>query len=86
MSEQWILIKEFTAKTGRPFVISISKKTVPLSTKRSRIKRLIREAIRLEGIKPPEAKEWNIIVKKQFSEDVKTVDIQNILKNELKKL
>ncbi len=86
MSEPWILIKEFAAKTGRPYVISVSKKIVPLSTKRSRIKRLIREAIRLEGIQPPEAREWNIIVKKQFSKNVKTADIQNILKNELKKL
>ncbi|MBI3252435.1 MAG: ribonuclease P protein component [Candidatus Omnitrophica bacterium] len=39
-------------RSRKPFLISIPRKVVPLATARNRIRRVLREAIRAEGLPP----------------------------------
>ena len=84
--EGWLSLKVSERKQAasprsskRPYVISIRKKIVPLAVRRNRIRRLIREAIRLEGFFAEPGKVYWLQVRRPPSDD-KVLFVQESLR------
>ncbi|MCA9396640.1 MAG: ribonuclease P protein component [Candidatus Omnitrophica bacterium] len=75
----WILIKEFPARTASFIHISIPKRVARLSTRRNRMRRLIREALRLENLKPEPEYCWRIAVVNSFPNETKLTEVKKWL-------
>lgn len=82
----WVEIKLIQVETKKPlkFLINVPKRIVHLSTKRSRIKRLIRETMRFIEAKPNSC--YYIRVKKDFPDTTKQQDVSLWIKEALKLL
>jgi len=83
LPESWVLLKVASKKTKHAVVIEVSKKVMPLSTDRSRVKRLIREALRLGSHRPPKGSQWRLIVRKKIPKDTKMQDVKQCLDQEI---
>jgi ribonuclease P protein component len=76
----WFRVKEVPSKAIKSsFVISIPKNVVSLSTRRSRIKRLIKNAMRERTETPSQGSVWNILVMKQIPKEAKLKDVKAAL-------
>lgn len=68
------------ARTGRhAWVISVPKKIIPTSVRRSRLRRLIREAARKLGVAPPDPEMWRFAVRRDPSKGIKTAEVVSIM-------
>jgi len=79
MPQTWLALKIVPNASGRRLVLSIPKRAVPLSTRRSRLKRLIRESIRIHGWVPPAGKAFNVIVRSASPKEVGRGDVDLLL-------
>lgn len=79
MSRGWLALKIVPLAHGHSVLLSIPKKAVPLSTRRSRLKRLIRESLRLNGWNPPQAMAYHLIVRGPLPERLKRADVDDLL-------
>ncbi len=76
---EWLTLKVLPKTMGkRAFVISIPRKIVPLATKRNRIKRLLREAIRQDPHFKLKGKFFSFRVH-QFPGPVALADVKKVI-------
>lgn len=66
----WLAFKIAASPANRKLIISIPKRVVPLSVRRSRLKRLIREAVRRVDDIPPQGAAFHFIVRSAAPQDV----------------
>jgi len=79
VSRGWLALKIVPKARGHSLLLSIPKKAVPLSTRRSRLKRLIRESLRIHRWNPPEGKAYHLIVRGSVPDDLKRADVDELL-------
>ena len=71
----WVRLYRTERFGGHPWVVSIPKKVIPTSVRRSRLKRLIREAMRQTGLSPSAAETWRFVVRADPTKDIRTQDV-----------
>lgn len=82
----WLRVKIDERKSPNALVISVPKRVVPLSTRRSRLKRLIREAFRLSGAKFPNESAYHFTVNEFPRSELKMQDVLAVIKVLLREL
>jgi RNase P protein component len=71
----WIGLYRTERFGGHPWVVSIPKKVIPTSVRRSRLKRLIREAMRETGFVPGPTETWKFAVRANPNHDIRMKDV-----------
>jgi len=84
-SGEWIAVRKRPAASGHPLLIRIPKQVIKTSVHRNRIRRLIREAMRAEGLCPAKGAQWQIKVMRPLPAKTKMQQVRRDLLRSIKK-
>lgn len=71
----WVRLYRIERFGGHSWVVSIPKKVIPTSVRRSRLKRLIREAMRQTGLSPAVTETWRFVVRADPPKEIRTQEV-----------
>lgn len=72
---EWLFLRRSVRAGRHAWMISIPKKVVSKSVRRSRIKRLVKEAVRALRLQPPPAEQWRFMVKSDPPKLIRMSDV-----------